>query len=176
MKMFYNFLKHDKGAVLIEMTVVTPFLFLLAFGIFEFGNALYKHHVITTGIRDAARYLARYPGPDPDDLCVGKPTAGEAAARQIAVRGTPDGSGDLRVSWWDVLDAGGNQTIDIDYDTFDNRVDPVSGVRPYSDCDDIHTIRVTTSVDFQYVGLGFFNSLLPTLNFSMSHEERYIRR
>src|SRR5262245_49886603 len=86
-----------QGASLVEFTVVLPFLLFLAAGTFEFGSALYGHHVITTGLRDAARYLAR----------VDDPTTAETAAKQLAVYGEIGGT-NKRLSWWDVGNVSGS--------------------------------------------------------------------
>lgn len=154
---------------MVEMTLVAPFLFILGLGIFEFGNVLYQHHLISTGIRDAARYLARYPGPDPTDFCAGDPSAGEAVAKQIAVTGSPTGT-DKRVSWWDTAE------VSVTYTDIANPIVGGTGSRTYRDCPTVKIIQVSTNVT--YPGLGFLNviGLGASINFSMNHEERYMRR
>lgn len=164
-----KFLRREDGASMVEMTLAAPFLFLLGLGVFEFGNVLYQHHLISTGIRDAARYLARYPGPDPTDLCAGDPSAGETTAKNIAVTGSPTGT-DKRVSWWSTAD------INVAYTSIANPIVGGTGSRTYRDCPTVIIVRVSTNVS--YPGLGYLNviGLSPTLNFSMYHDERYMRR
>jgi len=48
-------LKNKKGSALVEMAIILPVLFLIVFGIFEFGRAMY----ITNTLNNAARYGAR---------------------------------------------------------------------------------------------------------------------
>lgn len=48
-------LNNQKGAALVEMAIILPLLFLIVFGIFEFGRAMF----ITNTLNNAARYGAR---------------------------------------------------------------------------------------------------------------------
>lgn len=163
MNWFHRFLKQEKGVALVEMAVVMPFVFILSLGIFEFGNVLYQHHLIATGIRDAGRWLARYP------VEAGGPESGEAQAKQIALTGEIVG-GTKRVSWWNVAD------ITINIVPISNPIDPGTGERTYRGEDPIKIIRVSTTGS--YSGLGFldFLGIGPELVFSLSHEERYMGR
>lgn len=142
---------------MVEMAAVTPFLVMLGLGIFEFGNYFYNHHIITTGIRDAARYLARF-----DD-----PLAQSAQGEQLAVTGEIAG-GQHRIAWWN---AGHVITTLRD---IDNPLDPITGERPYRGKDPISIVQVSTNVN--YGGLGFLNTLGlgATLNITVFHEERVI--
>ncbi len=87
-----------RGAVLTEALLVFPFIIIFSVGILEFGNVLWQRHQLQTGVRDAARYLAR---------CSDSPTFGAPCdlqvARNIAFYGSPDGtaSGTQRVPGWD---------------------------------------------------------------------------
>jgi Flp pilus assembly protein TadG len=168
-RLLFKFNGDAEGASLIEMAVVTPFLFILILGILEFGNVLYQHQLISSGIRDAGRYLARWNDNDiTTNDCGALPTTVEDTAKQIAVTGSPSG-GDKRVDWWNVGD------ISITYATTP-AIDSGTGARLYSEaCDDVTIIQVTTTVS--YTGLGFldFLGLGQTLDFTMSHEERRIR-
>ena len=47
--------KNQDGATVIEFALVAPLLFLLIFGIIEFGLLLFNKHVITTACREGAR-------------------------------------------------------------------------------------------------------------------------
>ena len=151
-------LKHDdKGAAAIEAALTFPFLVLLASGLFEFGSLFYNYEMIQTGVRDAARYLAR----------VGNLPASEAAARNLAVRGTVDASAPLRVSWWNGAD------VQIIYKTTPNPVDPDTGLRLYRGSDPLTVVRVSTDLD--YNALGLFNALgLGPVRVTAAHEERYV--
>src|SRR5262245_19989124 len=59
LKRLRSLLHNDDGSALLEATVLTPVLFILLFGVYEFSWYFYRQHVISTGVRDAARYLAR---------------------------------------------------------------------------------------------------------------------
>jgi len=48
-----------RGTAIIEGAIALPVLFLLFFGVFEFSWLYYEQHRVSTGIRDAARYIAR---------------------------------------------------------------------------------------------------------------------
>lgn len=93
-----RFAREERGAVLAETLLVIPFLTLLAAGILEFGQIFWQRQQIETGLRDAARYMAR---------CRHDAAICQATARNLAYRGTVDGSGPLRVPNWPV----GTETI-----------------------------------------------------------------
>ena len=130
-----GFCKDDRGASLVEMTLVTPFLVFLGLGISEFGQAFYHQHLITTGVHDASRYLARF----------GDPLSAAADAKDIAVTGSIGGT-DKRVSWWNT----GNITVTIQ--NIANPIDSTTGLRLYRGTDPLKVVRVATSVD--HPGLG----------------------
>jgi Flp pilus assembly protein TadG len=44
---------------LLEGTIVVPVLFALVLGTLAFSYFFYQQHLVSTGVRDAARYLAR---------------------------------------------------------------------------------------------------------------------
>lgn len=62
-KMLARFLdrfRHDqRGAVLVEMTLVTPLMLILSAGVFEFGNLIHDKFLMEAGLTDGARYAAR---------------------------------------------------------------------------------------------------------------------
>ena len=53
----------DEGSALIEGAIVVPVLLLLLLGVFEFSWLIDQQHLISTGIRDAARFIARSANP-----------------------------------------------------------------------------------------------------------------
>ena len=85
--------RERKGSVLVEWSILMPFLLTLGFGVFEFGNMLYKQHLVETGLKDAARYLARVPDP----------VARQQIGKEIAVMGEVGGT-NKRVSFWNLSD------------------------------------------------------------------------
>jgi len=147
------------GSVLIEATLVTPFLFTLMFGLFEFSWYFHKQQLVESGIRDAARYLARVNAGNEDGNPCSDATS-VAQAQNIAVTGVTSG-GTPRVPGWSV----GNVTISCP--SFDN-----TGLS-YAGATTIYRVTATTS--FTDPALGFFTLLgLSTPNLSASHSERSI--
>ncbi|MBZ9891751.1 pilus assembly protein [Mesorhizobium sp. BR1-1-3] len=64
--MFLNVVRHltkfhrdQRGAVLVEMTLVAPVMLLLSAGVFEFGNLIHDKLLMEAGLTDAARFGAR---------------------------------------------------------------------------------------------------------------------
>lgn len=95
MSVWRTFWKDREGSALVEATVLTPMLCVLFFGVYEFSNVFYQQHLVSTGVRDAGRYLARVR--DPYD------TACWTNARNLATTGSISG-GSLRVSGWNAAD------------------------------------------------------------------------
>jgi len=141
------------GAALVEFSLLAPFLIMLAFGIAEFGRFLYQYQLVVEGLRDAGRYIARL---DPyDDTAQGN-------AKNLAVTGTTDGTGDLRVDGWE---AG-----DIDF-----VITPVANAGAYRGPATIYMVEVTTT--FDYADVGLLGALgLPALSVTAAHEQRVIDR
>jgi len=62
-------IKDQNGASAVEFALIMPLLFLLLFGIIEFGLLLFNQHIITNASREGARYgivvrLDRYDNPE----------------------------------------------------------------------------------------------------------------
>jgi Flp pilus assembly protein TadG len=59
-------LRGQKGASLVEFAVIAPLLFLIIFGIIEFGILIYDNAMLTNASREGARtgILFRYPALD----------------------------------------------------------------------------------------------------------------
>jgi Flp pilus assembly protein TadG len=53
-------LRSERGASMVEFALVAPLLFVLLFGIIEFGLILYDQAFITNASREGARYAAMY--------------------------------------------------------------------------------------------------------------------
>ena len=54
-----DFFAERDGVAMTEAIVAVPFLFLFAVGVLEFGALFWQREQIETGLRDAARYMAR---------------------------------------------------------------------------------------------------------------------
>src|SRR3954447_20592055 len=97
--------RDDEGSVLVEATILMPFLVTLMFGLFEFSWYFQKQQLVESGVRDAARYLARTapettPPTDPCSLTT--PVDFKARAKNIAVTGAATTGGTPRVPGWTV--------------------------------------------------------------------------
>jgi Flp pilus assembly protein TadG len=155
--LLFRFRREDAGSAAMEAGLALPFIAFVAATFFEFGSLFYNFEMIQTGVRDAARYLAR----------VADPVAAEGIARNLALRGTVDTSGSLRVSWWQAAH------IQITYRTIANPVDQTSGRRLYRGGDPLRVVRVSTS--FDYTGLGLLNAVgLGPVPVAAAHEERHV--
>lgn len=51
----------DRGAVLVELAIIVPVLFLILFGLVEVGRGLYQDHILTKAVASGGRFLAREP-------------------------------------------------------------------------------------------------------------------
>jgi Flp pilus assembly protein TadG len=151
--------RDDEGSVLIEATILMPFLVTLMFGVFEFSWYFHKQQLVESGVRDAARYLARV-----QDVAEGSNPCSSGTdvtnAQNIAVYGTTTG-GTARVPGWTT------GSVNISCTTFNN-----SGAT-YDGGSTIYLINATTN--FADPALGYFGMLGLTLpNLSASHSERSI--
>src|SRR5258708_25089012 len=92
MKAVKSLWRDREGSVLLETTVLTPMLFTLLFGVFEFSFVFLQQQLIEAGVRDAARYLARVPLSSGSTPCTQTdPATGTtylAYAQNIALYGT----------------------------------------------------------------------------------------
>lgn len=166
MERFGRFARDEEGAALVEAAVLLPFLALLLFGAFEFSKIVYDRHLVETGVRDAARYLARTEDP--------LAAANRQQARSIAVFGTADGSGRPRVAWWTpaALQAGGCSGFCVVLTETAN-VDPMTGGKRFRGADTVRSVEVSAFVD--HPGLGAFALLgIEGLRMRVAHQERVI--
>ena len=155
--LLFLFRRDTRGVAAMEAGLAFPFIVALAAGLFELGSIFYNFELIQTGVRDAARYLAR----------VADPVASEGSARNLALRGTVDSSGALRVKWWQPAH------IQISYKTTPNPVDETTGRRLYRGRDPLIVVRVSTS--FDHAGLGLLRAAgLGPVRVAAAHEERYV--
>lgn len=149
-----------EGSVLVEATILTPVLFSLMFGVFEFSWYFHKQQLVESGVRDAARYLSRVAQDNTNPCTLTTPANYAANARNIAVTGVVSG-GTARVTGWTT----GSVTLSC------AAVSNSSGT--YSGGATLYIITATTN--FADPALGFFGMLgLTTPNLSASHSERSI--
>jgi len=149
--------RNGEGSALIEGAIVMPLLLILVLGVFEFSWLIYQQHLISTGIHDGARYIAR--SANPNDLTIQK------NAKKLATTGAIDGD-TARVRGWTTHD------VNISYASVNNLV-AVNGVSAFRGGAVIQSVTVSTT--FTVPSLGFFGFLglkPPTL--TVSHQERVI--
>jgi Flp pilus assembly protein TadG len=142
----------DSGAALVEGAIVLPVFVVLVGGVYEFGFFIYQEQLATSGVRDAARYLALTS--DPTDVSY------QADARNLAVTGSV-GGGPPRVAGWSTSD------VSIAVNAVDNSADTYGGGAVVQ--------LVTVSTSFLDPTLGFLGLLglhAPTI--VASHEERVV--
>jgi Flp pilus assembly protein TadG len=145
------------GSALIEGAIILPFLLVLVLGVFEFSWLTDQQHLISTGIHDAARYIAR--SANPNDLTTQK------AAKTLATTGAIDGNS-ARVKGWTTRD------VNISYAAVNNAVSS-RGVTPFRGGAVIQTVTVSTT--FTVPSLGFFGFLgLKPPALTVSHQERIV--
>jgi Flp pilus assembly protein TadG len=152
----------ERGAMLVEMALVTPFMLTLSGGVFEFGNLIEKKLLIEAGLRDAARYAARckqsFSGVD----C-------STVAANIAATATTDGSGTARVAGW----AAGAVTVQPTYLAIPITVDGSGNANYRSSDANVYTVRVSTSFTYTGVSLLAYIGFGP-ITLTGAQEERYI--
>ena len=142
----------DRGAALVESAIILPVFLTLVGGVYEFGFFLYQQQLVTSGVRDATRYLTLTA--DPTN------SANQIDAKNLAVTGSIDG-GATRVAGWSAAD------VTVAIDSADNATGTYSGGP---------TIQIiTVSTSFLDPTLGFLNLLgLKAPTITASHQERYV--
>ena len=131
-----SILRADRGAALVEGAIILPIFLALVGGVYEFGFFLYQEQLVTSGVEDAARYLAL--SSDPTSV------ATQADVKNLAVTGSING-GEPRVRGWSTSD------VTVSVNSVDNTAGTYSGGA---------TIQlVTVSRAFQPQTLGFLSLL-----------------
>ena len=155
--------RDSEASALVEGAVIVPLLIVLLLGVYEFSWFFYQQHVISSGLRDAARYLARS-----HDSCGSGPAnwaAAEESAKNLAVSGSITG-GLSRVKGWTPV------MVTLRCHQIDN-LPPASGLAAYRGGSVVYVI--TASTQFIEPSLGFFGLLgLPLPIISVAHSERVI--
>lgn len=174
-----RFWRSCDGTAMLEFAVVFPFLMTLACGIFEFGTFLYQYQMVESGVRDAARYMARVT--DVNNFTCGtggisqcltpcEPVvlaAKVANAKDIAVMGVIGGT-TKRVSWWT------QANVTVDYSTV--IANPLIGGYPTyrGPTTGIRIIKISTTASYPGVGFLTFLGFGSALTLNLDHQERCI--
>src|SRR5262245_30759714 len=150
--------RNGEGSALIEGAIIMPLLLILVLGVFEFSWLIYQQHLISTGIHDGARYIAR--SANPNDLTT------QRDAKKLATTGALDGD-TARVRGWTTRD------VTITYASVNNPVG-TNGLTPFRGGAVIQSVTVSTI--FSVPSLGFFGFLgLKPPALTVSHQERVVR-
>lgn len=80
--------KSERGAAVVEFAILLPLLFIMAFGITEYGRAIYQYDTLTKSVRSASRYLSQYAPGDAGRI---------GAAQCLALYGNTDCTGTVVV-------------------------------------------------------------------------------
>jgi Flp pilus assembly protein TadG len=149
---------HDeRGTAIVEAAALTPVLFVLIFGVLEFSWYFYDQHRVSTGIRDAARYLSRVA--DPNDVKL------QINAENLAVTGSISG-GETRIRDWSTQD------VTVSVATIPNPIGD-SDARRYRGDETVQVVTVSTT--FTHPSLGFLGLLhLDRLKITIAHSARVI--
>lgn len=147
----------ERGAALIELAIVIPFLTVLGLGVMEFANYFFNYQLLQNSVRDAARYAASLPYDSTNT------TQNDAAIKSIAVTGVTTG-GTKKVSWWSTSD------VSVTWGTVVNTA-LSGGLQSYRYAGNVPVVTVSTSV--AYPSLGFLGFLgLEGMTLQASHKER----
>jgi len=154
--------RDEDGTALLEGAVIVPVLCILLFGVYEFSWFFYQQHLISTGLRDAARYLARLPAPcNPGSNW----PVNQASAKNLALTGSVAG-GAGRVKGWTAT------AVRLSCTAIDNPTE-ASGLTAYRGGPIIYVVTASTSFPDPALGfLGVLGLKAPTI--SVSHSERVI--
>ena len=163
-KRLSGFTRDQEGSALVEGAVLVPVLFALILGVLEFSYYFYQHHLVSTGVRDAARsHLARVQDPTA--------AAAQTTAQNLAATGSPAGGSARRTTGFDPSE------VTISFSFVENA--PVDGIRPYRQSSDptipdhLRIVNVTGSFTWAPLGLwGFFG--FGAKSMTVTHSERWI--
>ena len=75
-------LRGQEGVALVEFAIVMPLLFLIVFGVIEFGNAFFQSSDVRHGARETARLVAVNYNPTPTSACTAATPAVPAIDQQ----------------------------------------------------------------------------------------------
>ncbi|RUW25282.1 MULTISPECIES: TadE/TadG family type IV pilus assembly protein [unclassified Mesorhizobium] len=162
-----RFQRDQRGAVLIEMTLITPLMLALSAGVFEFGNLIHDKLLMEAGLSDGARFGARCNSQIYTDAGLSAIDCAGIAAN-IAVYGNVAGTGTARVPGWQTA----NVTVTIGTGCHDA---VVAGVTQYrSTTAQVCIVRADGTYPYTGVGMLSFIGIGP-ITLSGSHQERLMR-
>jgi Flp pilus assembly protein TadG len=148
-----GFWDNSDGAALVESAIILPVFLALVGGVLEFGFYLYQEEMISSGVRDATRYLTLTADPSS--------AINQSRAKNLAVTGSVDGEASPRIAGWTTSD------ISVSVDILNNESGNYGGAAA------IEIITVSTRVADS--GLGFFGLLgIKKPAIDASYQQRFI--
>lgn len=156
-------LRDDEGSALVESAVLVPLLLTLLFGVYEFSWFFYQQHLAASGVRDAARYLARVSSPCDEHSPAWSNE--QANARILATTGSIRGN-TARIKGWTAA------MVELRCTAISNPAGP-TGLRAYRSGEVLYVITASTSFVDPALGFFAFLHLTPPV-ISVSHSERAI--
>lgn len=147
----------SSGAAVLETAVVLPVIIVLMGGIYDFGRAYATMSAAQKSLRGAVRYLTLQP------LAFACSSTAQTKARNLALFGNTDGTGNALVHGW--------KASDISVSVLDINDDPIT------DCSGVPSLVkiAMTSSKVPYDSLMWGIVGLPnSINMSVSHQERWI--
>jgi hypothetical protein len=155
-KRLHGFRRDEEGSALIEGAILVPVLFALIMGVLEFSYYTYQQHLVSTGVRDAARYLARVDDPTA--------AAAQTTAQNLAATGSPNGGPYRRTRGFDPAE------VTVSFSFVPN--EPIDGIRPYRGPDSLRIVKVTGNFIWAPFGTRQLFGLGKSV--TVSHSERWI--
>ncbi|GLQ76959.1 pilus biosynthesis protein TadE [Mesorhizobium huakuii] len=153
-----RFHNDEQGAALVEIAIVTPLVFLLSAGVFEFSNIFNTRLLLEAGVEDAARYMAR---------CSSDWDTCSVLATNLAVNGAVQG-GSARVTGWTT----GQVTISKAQSL--QAIDSTTGTELYLSSTGT-VIVVQVSAAYPYPTLGLWSYLgFGAVKLTVFHQERVL--
>jgi Flp pilus assembly protein TadG len=142
-----------KGLAFVEFALVAPIMLVLFIAVAEGGRVLHHHSIITKGVRDASRYLARMADPlDP---------VHQTTTENLVLRGAFDGAAPLLLGY-----CTSGCTVAITTAEIDNSGDL------YRDGPTVTTVTVTATVAYRG---GFFPGWwFDSATLTATHNQRHI--
>jgi Flp pilus assembly protein TadG len=142
----------QRGSVVVEFVITLPLIFAMLVLIAEFGRAIWYHHVVTKGVRDATRYLSRAPVAAFEDY--------RERAEWLAMTGDPSSPASPAYAWW----------TDIATVTASGRI-TLAGTPEFRTPFEVVSVQAAVPVTFPMlvlIGQG------PTLTIAAADQARYI--
>lgn len=164
-----RFRRDERGAVLVEMTLVAPLMLVLSAGVFEFGNLIHDKLLMEAGLSDGARFGARCNSQIYTDAGLSAIDCADIAAN-IAVYGKPavTQTDVPRIAGW--LKA--NVTVTIGTGCHDAVVGGVTQYRSTT----AQVCIVEADGTYPYTGVGMLSFIgIGPITLSGSHQERLMR-